>query len=353
MKKRITSFIDNNKQLLVTMSFVIIIGIIGIIIYFTMTNNLDTKNYINDYYSFSYDKSWFITERNNNNITLKHENSMVKIKIVELTNQSLDSILDKTLWVINEDNSSYKLISKYKTSITMNNYEGYRLLYENDQNQTLVILGKKGNKLMIANYTAKNDSFDILFDSANYIINSFTILNETFSLEKDIDLKLSSIKWNDNSDLNIDEDDTNTYEINNDKYSMKYTLSTSFNSTDNSHNYSLVGLKNGIITAKIEIKNINVYEYLDKDNPNSIYFQMEKYEKEDDKYEKFKSQISRIESLSDNYIYKASWNDTSNNIYEEVQVIYSIDKNNIFVASIYSTNAYIPKELSYGIKNVK
>lgn len=356
MKNKISNLIDNNKQLLLTMSIVIMIGIVGIIVYFTMTNNLITKNYLSDNYSVSYDKSWFITERNNNSITLKHESSTVKIEIIDLlnSNQSIESIVDKTLWTIKDDNPNYKLISNYKTLTTINNYDGYRLLYEDDNNQALVVLGKEGSKLMIASYIAKNDSFDILFDSANYIINNFSILNETFEIERLIDLKLSSVKWNDNPDLNIDEDDTNTYEINNEQYDVKYTLSTNFNNNNMEHNYKCIGLKTGNITASFEIININVYEYLDKNSPNSIFYIMKQYEINDETYDNFKSQTSRIESLKDDYIYKASWKNLLNEeVHEEVHVIYSIDKNHILLAKISSTNAYIPKELVQGIKIIK
>lgn len=349
MKKKLVNFIENNKQLCLTTCIVIIIGIIGIIIYFTMTNNLITRNYDSSKYSFSYDKSWFITERSSLSVELKHEKSKMRIEIIEDRIENLEEFLDKTIWTINSNNSNYKLISKNKILATINNYEGYRLIYEDSDNHALIILAKKGNTLMLATYIASNDSFDLLYDSANYIINSWTIKNETLEIENLIDLKLSNIKWNDNKNLTIDEDDINNYEIDN----VKYTLSTAFISDGKDHEYKCVNLTLGEIKANVFIQNINVYEYLDKTSQNSIYYKIEKYN-DDTIYNSFKSQTSRIESLKDDYIYKASWKIiATEEIHEEVHVIYALDKNHILLIKINSTNAYIPKELVQGIKIVK
>lgn len=349
MKKKLLNFALNNKQLCLTSSIVIIVGIICIIIYFTLTNNLITKNYNSNNFSFSYDKSWFVTSFNSNAVTLKHESNTIDIKIKENINETLESILDKTLWTIGKTNENYKLISKYKILATINNYDGYRLIYENDNSHTLLILGKKGDCFFTVTYTASNESFDLLYDSANYIINSLTLKNESFEIDDLVDIKLSNIKWNDNLDLIIDEDEVNNYEINANNYNIKYTLSTSFIPLKN--NYKCDNLKTGSILANVSIKNINTYEYLDKENQDSLYYTMKKYS-DDKTYNSYKSQTSRIESLSDDYIFKASYK-KDNDFYEEVQVILTIDNTHILLVQINSTNAYIPKELVQGIKIIK
>ena len=54
-------------------------------------------------------------------------------------------------------------------------YEGYSYLYEKGEEQVLVNIYKKDNKLVIAYYSASSEYYDIVLDSVDAMLDSLKI----------------------------------------------------------------------------------------------------------------------------------------------------------------------------------
>jgi len=67
------------------------------------------------------------------------------------------------------------LKKKEKKEISNKKYEAYKILYENGDSQSLIVIFKNSNYLCVINYTANNEYFDILLDSFQFILEEFNL----------------------------------------------------------------------------------------------------------------------------------------------------------------------------------
>lgn len=326
---------------------------------------VDNKNY-----SFQYDNGWNINKKSSREILLKHKNnkSSLKLEVLYLVSESryfsVDEIIDEITYNIEKQNSNYILLSKEKDLFTKYKFNGYKILYENGEEQVLILLFKQSDKLVIINYEAPNEVFDILLDSVKNIVYSLSIKEDTFNLSKDI--KTSNDIVNYSKDKEIEEKITGikTYEIANNNYYVSYSIPDVFKISELNTKFNYFNFKdlnNGSIYLTAEIRNINLYEYLDKDNSSSVYQNYKTYREKED-YTDFKESLSVLDSKYDSYIYKNFYNSKSISLYtdadekdnvkknEKVELIFALNKNHILIITIESNNYNIPKKLIDNIK---
>jgi len=342
---------------------VIIVGIIiSIVLIFNLNNNSSIKEFKNSYYVLKYDDTWKISSKKDNSIVLKHnKGSKINIEIVELKDEykysTINEMLDEFLYDIEEQNKEYKLISKKETSITKNNYDGYKMLYENGESQAMVVVGKKSDKLIIFTYEATNDYFDILLDSVHNIIYDFDTVEKTFNLSHNLNIETKNIEYSESEELENLFSESKEYEIAFENYHVKYLIPANFKlrELDSTKGYfNFRDSETGDMTISVNIYNRNIYEYLDKEKSGNIYSGFEYYQTNKD-YSKFTESLDKFESEYESYIYKNSYyydkafNNTSQ-LNENVVLMYGLDKNHILLIKIESRKIGIPKKLIDMIK---
>lgn len=179
-KKRQELLTEKNR-LLKSITFVFIIAIVVVLCFIIFFKNRSyIKTYENDYIEFKYDDIWELNKEKSDRISFTHKtNSFIDIKISNLSssfiNSNIENISDEVRYDIEKQNSNYKLLKEEKKEISKNKYEAYKLLYEDGDSQSLVIMIKKDNYLCVINYTSNNENFDILLDSFQYILGSLNL----------------------------------------------------------------------------------------------------------------------------------------------------------------------------------
>lgn len=337
--------------------------IVGLIVIFTLCSKytkINVKEYKTQQYTFKYDTTWKIKEKKDDSVRLTHgKDGKVDIKIMTLGEEykygTSDDILDELLYGIKNQNKDFKLLSKEKEFVTRYNYDGYKLLYENDKNQVMVAIGKKADKVLMVTYEAINSSFDILLDSVQNIIYDFQIVDSSYNLSHKLDIDTTNIKWSKNAEV---KGLSNVYEcvIAHSNYEVKYTIPKKFkeikkNSTRGSYDYE--GLKDGSIALASDIYNVNLYEYLEKSDSGVTLYQDYSLYRDDDDYSDFKENLQEVNSK--HYVYKVSYSHLSEYAksktnYEEVVLIYELDTNHIILFNLKGCNQKISKELADSIK---
>lgn len=343
----------------------LVISIVGLLILFVVLklfNPTDIKEYKNDKYAFRYDTSWKIKEKKPESIKLVHnKDSEINIQIVSLEEEykysTSDDILDELLFNLEKQNSTYKLLSKEKDLVTKNKYDGYKLLYENDESQVLVIMGKKADKVLLVTYETTNEYFDILLDSVQNIIYDFQILDNSFNLTYKLDVETNDINWSINEQIK-DTSNVVSYELANKNYLVNYSVPksfelSSFNSTIGYFNYR--GLNEGTMTLSVNIYNKNIYEYMDKNGSyGTLYHSFNNKRDGKDGYSDFKESLQKLNNKDYvSYVYKNSYKSSSqweNSNYEEVIIIYELDSNHILLFKIKASKTKISKDLVDNIK---
>lgn len=344
---------------------IIIVGLITLIVLLNFTNNSSIKEFKNSNYSLKYDDTWKILSSKDKSIMLKHnKGSTLNIELVELQEEykysTIDEILDELLYDIEQQNKEYKLISTKSGSITKNNYDGYKMLYENGYNQTMVAIGKKSDKLMIFTYQATNDYFDILLDSVHSIIYNFDTIEQSFNLTHSLNIETKNVEYVESNDVKELLGHSVQYELAQSNYHVKYSVPSGFKlgSIDSTRGYfNFKGLETGRITISLNIFNKNIYEHLDKEKTLNVYSGF-KYYKENKDYSKFIESVDKFESDYDSYIYKnsyyydkaISYDEDFNSTYvsqlnENIVLMYALDKNHLLLIEIESSKVGIPKEL--------
>lgn len=332
---------------------IIITGTLLTVIYVKANEN-KIKEFKNEYYTFKYNTSWKIKDNNQNSISLiNKENSTLDIKIVTLEDEyrylPIEDILDEFLYNMQNQNKDYNLLFKEKYSITKNNYEGYKMLYENDKNQAMIIVYKIAEKLIICKYEADNTWFDILLDSAQDVIYNFDIVDKEIELTYKIQLDTNELNWNSNQEIISQLKDTKNYEIAYKNYLVNFSIPSNFELNDfdsTSKQFNYKGLTDGKVSLDANIHNCNIYEYVENSGTLFNYY---KYIREGEEYSDFQENIKQMELESGiGYIYKNSYiyagysGDTN---YEEVVLIYELDTSHIFTVKINATEVSIPEEL--------
>lgn len=362
MMDKIVSIIKKYRIAILSCLGILIVGLLILFVALKLFNPTEIKEYKNDKYAFKYDTSWKIKEKKEESIKLVHnKDSEINIQIVSLEEEykysTSDDILDELLFNLEKQNSSYKLLSKEKDLITKYKYDGYKLLYENDESQVLVIMGKKADKVLLVTYEATNEYFDILLDSVQNIVYDFQILDNSFNLTYKLSVDTNDISWSTNNEVK-DSNNVSEYEIANKNYLVKYSVPksfelSSFNSTMSYFNYR--GLSNGSITLTANIRNTNIYEYMDKNGSYStLYYSFNNQREGKNDYSDFKESLQKLDNKDYvSYVYKNSYKSSSqwgDYDYEEVILIYELDSNHILLFEIKATKNKIPKDLIDNIK---
>lgn len=160
------------KWKIILFIIVLILSLLIVILYFN-SKKVEIKNYQNDYYKIKYDTTW-----NLKNNKLEHKKSKSRIKVsYKVLDQSyidieLKDIINDLLYSIEKQNKDYEKIMQKKID---NPYEGYQVLYEDNDVQSLVTIYKKDNVLLFITFNADSEYFDILIDNVETILNSVEI----------------------------------------------------------------------------------------------------------------------------------------------------------------------------------
>lgn len=350
---------------------IVLLGTLCLIIFNILKSNsklitLNEKNY-----NLKYDNSWKVKEKKDNYISLNHKSSksLLKIEVIDLDKEykytDIDDLIDEIVYNVGEQNKTYKLISKQKDIFTKYEFNGYKLLYETETEQVMIISFKKSDKLIVASYEAKSKYFDMLLDSVQNIVYNFNTADETFELKNSIKTETSKISYYESKDLDKILTDNKEYEIGSNNYKVVYEMPSafelsSFNTTSNYFN--LRNYDKAQMAISVYIYNTNVYEYLDKDNLINVYRNYKLY-REDKNISGFEEQTSKLDSkYSDSYIYKNSYKtdaikynnkfeaESYKQINENAELIYSLNRNHILIITIKSTGSPITKKLMDSIK---
>lgn len=350
-------FLIRNKKIVLIMLITLIIICVEILIYF-IYGYFSNKNKIheisNNNYSFQYDKTWKIDKSSEMETSLIHKKSKSKLKIKineledELQYKTIDEIFDSLLYNIQKQNNNYKLIYKEQTKITNQDIDGYKMLFETDENQAAIYIYKQGNRLVTFTYEATYEYFDILLDSINSIIYSFNLKEIKFDVKTYINIETKEMEYTEQSDIAVLLNNTKDYEIAASNYLVQYSIPDIFKETnydsrygsyraDNLSNYSNIKLNTSIMKK-------NIYEYLDREATSNIYdnYNATSSNRENEILDKFgESPLS--------YIYKIK-SLRNNNLNENISIIYELNQNHIFIINIESDGIGIPKELIEMIK---
>jgi len=347
----IRTFISRNKISIIASLIVVFIGLIGVLFWEKFYKSNLIKKVEGKTYSFLYDDSWCVKKKSESLIRLEHRSSsIIKIEMVDLVGEykylTIDELIDEVSYRILKDNDKYKLISKMEDSFTMNRDNGYKMLYENKDKQVMVVTYKRGDKLIVISYEADSNYFDILLDSVQNIIYNFDYRDEKFALKSNIKLKLSEIEYGKGSKIEKLLEGVSSYEIFDNNYEVSFTIPNNFkleNLNTKTKNFDFEGLETGSIRLNSFIVNRNIYDYLDVNSTSGLYASYKAY-KDEDKYDDFLEDITNLEGNSDSYIYKNSYK-RDQDIFENIELVYSLNKNHILVLKIKASKWEIPKKL--------
>lgn len=350
------------KQYKVLMISVVIVVFLGLVCFMIINMFFKNGSIVKDVnkknYSFQYNKSWNVVKLGDSDVILKHNNDgKIIIQLSDIINKydylTIDEIIDETLYSIEKQNSDYKLLYKDNVTLTKDKYRGYKLLFENKNNQLMVVLFKKDNKLIMVSYEANNNYFDILLDSVNSIIYSLDIKNEEFSLKNSLKVKTSKIKFLSNDKFDKIFNKQKSYEIAKNNYLVKYRIPSNFiqGEINSSYGYFNLEYDNGSIDIMVDVLNENIYEYIDENSKNGLYKNYDSY-KDNKKYSNFKQNLEYIDRKNNSYIYKNSYNykKDSTEYYENVELMYTLENNHMLRVSIKSKCLPITKKMIDMIK---
>ncbi len=350
-------FLVKNKKIALSIFIILILLIVGFSI-FLIFRYISEKNPIielnTNNYSLQYDNTWKVIKKEELEVNLIHKksNSELNIKINELNDEdqykTVNEIFDSLLYNIQAQNPDYKLIYNEESKITNKNMDGYKILFEADDRQATIYMYKQGNKVVIFTYEATYDYFDILLDSVNNIIYNFNLKETQFDVKTSINLETSEITYTEQSNVSNLLENTVDEKIASSNYLVEYSIPDNFKSTDYDTRYGYYDFKNAPEGSKVNLSTSilksNLYEYLDKEDTLNIY---------DDynlnSYNEAKEELNKYGDKPLSYIYKNSYL-SNNKITENIQIVYELNQNHIFIVKISSEGVGIPEEL---VKMVK
>ena len=166
---------NNSLNILLPILFAVISLLV--VIYQVRNNQIRKIEYSNDHIQIKYDTTWKVEKDNNFSIKHKKSDSTFKILVKELDSNyydtSLKDLIKDVMYDIEKQNEGFNLIN-IKDNIS-DKYDGYSYLYEKDNEQVLVNVYKKDNKLVIAYYSASSEYYDIVLDSIDTMLDSLEI----------------------------------------------------------------------------------------------------------------------------------------------------------------------------------
>ena len=352
----------NIKKYIILILIIVLLVAIGISAYFIFNRNKQKINVIDEEnYSFEYDNTWKISKKEESEIELIHKKSKSKLSINiseledELKYKTVEELFDNILFNIQDQNEDYNLIYKEASKITKNNIDGYKILLEGENNQSLVNVYKQGNKVVIIILDSSSENFDILLDSVNNIIYSFNLNEEKYDVLSNIDIKTEDINFTKSDEVVNTLKGTRQEQIGSHYYLVDYSIPDNFKMTSYSTimgSYELEGLpeeKNYSDRKEISlVTNIvrqNIFDYIDRNSKINIY---EKYFEENSKDSENAMNKFRDEPLS--YIYKLSYTDDFSGKNEIVKIVFELTKNRLIEFTFHANNVGVPEELVNMIK---
>lgn len=349
------NWIEKNKRLILIVFCIIFMTIIigTLLLYIKNKQKLKVEQIDNDNYLMKYDSTWKVEEKNDTAVKLSHKQSksQLNIRITELEldiqYKTLEELFNRFLDNIQEQNKEYNLLNKEEIIINNTNLKGYKLLFENDTQQVEIIVYKQGTKLVTITYEATYEYFDLVLNSAKYIIENFTLKEKKFDVSTEINLKTEKINYTNDNSVRVLLKTVKPEEITAKNYRVNYTIPSNFVAQEqigeNAY-YTLEGLDIGKnLSINVNIFNTNIYEYLDKESYVNIY--NTRYYLNDD----IKVTIDKYSETPLCYIYRDSYKVRSM-LYENIELIFEINADHIFSVSIKSTGVGIPRELVDMIK---
>ena len=338
------------KVMIFSSLLTIVVGLI--VCYFCFSkHSLSILKYENDNYFFQYDNSWSLKEKEEMSVTLENDSSSIFIQMILLDDiyqyKSLEEMKSQILRDLGKQNKDYHLLAEQFLKISKNYYEGYKILYEKENTQALVIVMKEREKLIFVCYEANSDYFDILIDSVEAILENFTIKEKIDSIDSELNIATSQIPWEEN-DLSLSSG--SDYEMANENYLLKYNIPSNFQATslDSSHaTYRYLGLDGKKeITMRMSIYNTNIYSYLTRGDFKSVYNVYQENPNSNLKEYLEKSSCSGYNC----YIYQVNYQSLDDVKTQSIVLIYEIHKNHILVVTIDARNIVIPRSLIDSIK---
>jgi len=360
MMKKLIKYIKKYKlAILITLAF-FIVGIIVLLLFINLNKSkIEIKKYKTSSYSFEYDTTWKISNEKENIVSLKHKNkSELEIETVYLEDEykylEIDTMFDEIVYDISLQNKEFELVSTQNGQVTKNQYDGYKLLYESKDTGVMVTVAKVADKLILFTYKADHKYFDILLDSVQSIIYSFSIAEDSFELSYKINIDTSKIKWDENELVANNLGENIEYEYASNHYLVNVSIPSNFKRTDfdSTRLYmSYQGLEEGTIYIGAYTYNKNIYQEFGEERDNkTIFYQYNGYR--DGSYGYDFNEI--VEEMSDGkgFIYKVDYKTKSDfgtssteYYYEIVHLVYEIDSSHILTIEIEARNQKIPKEL--------
>ena len=362
--KKLKKFYKKNKLLVNTAAIVFVVGLVILTLITIISNNGKLKEYSTDAYAVKYDKNWKRRKTTKTTIEFKHRSkSKINIEIMSLEEEykylESEDLIDELLYSIGLENKEYKLLQKKQSNITRNNYDGYKVLYENKDSQVMAVIAKKSDKVMLFTYEAKNEYFDILLDSVQSIIYNFDIKDEVYKVSNSVKVETSKLAWEENKTLAKSLKKNKSYQIASNNYSVKLSIPSNFqvsNFESTYGYYTFEGLKKGNINLTVNVFTKNIYEYLEKNEEfGTLYSEFKTQRNGKDKsYSKFTETLTKLEnSKYESYLYKATYNYkgySSKSKYENYYLIYELDKNHILLFKLVAVDNTIPKDMIDKIK---
>ena len=322
-----------------------------------LSNSEEFKAYEGEAFSVSYDTTWKVKSNSDNTLELIHRKSKSTLVIEETDLQDeyqysvIDDLIDELSYSISDQNKEYKLLSKDKAIVGKDNSDGYKLLFEDDKNQILVVITKRGAKLRLFTYSAKYEYFDMVLDSVSNIIDSYESTEGKTSTEA-VKVKTSEVSWGTNDTLKKVASKVKSDEIANYNFKVKFEVPEDVQKSGlstTSLGFYYDGVKVSILASTTSK---NVYEYVNSKD-GSVFDKKEYLKKRTDMYSNVKDCLIQQElDGKKRYIYKMSYDLTlsgETDHMEYVVILYELDKNHVasFTIESYYT---LPIEFINSIK---
>lgn len=327
------------KKLFKKYGLLIVLGILTLGVLITtivvLANSEDMKSYEGELFSVNYDSTWKVKSKKDGLLELVHRKSKSTLVIEETSLQDeyqysiIDDLIDELSYSISDQNKGYKLLSKDKAKVGKDNSDGYKLLYEDDKSQILVIITKKGSKLRLFTYSAKYEYFDMVLDSAYNIIDSYESTEGKTGTEA-VNVKTSELSWGSNETLKKVASKVKSDEIANYNFKVKFEVpeevqKSGLSTTSLSFSYDGVNLS---LYAGVFSKNI--YEYVNSKD-GTVFDRKASLKKRTDMYSNIKDGLMLQElDGKKRYVYKMSYDLTlsgETDHVEYVEILYELDKN--------------------------
>lgn len=339
---------DNIKKITIVLILLLVVSISILIIVNKKGNSI--KTYVNNTFSLKYDNTWNINNTNLSSITLKHSNNgIISIDVVDLEEkykyENINTLIDDLVSGFLEQNKNYSLLGKEATKVTNKSLDGFKLLFEDGDNEALVVITKQSDKLITFIYEANTSYFDILLDSAQSIIYNFELTKEKLKYDTELE-NIKTVKLTFDGDMDISK--TITDEISSNHYTVKYTIPDSFRVHSFNTNYNYYYEKdydyNKNIVINTNVVPLNIYESINR-NGSGVKSDIELLKKSDS----YDNIVSEVEKVSDTYIYKVTY-DFSDTKKEKVYILIPLDNSHVFRYVVESTNKKISKSLIDSLK---